>query len=663
MGGWPLSRNVYAQLLKNLADSGNNPNAVGFDILLVDPSTSDKALAQQMARHHVVLSTELRYNQAHRLMEIQSPPILLAQTASQLAHINISFDSDGFIRGTRLMEGGVPHLSLAMAGKRIPKSQASNDITRFSLVDPSIGFTTISLVDAIDPNYPLSVFKNSYLLIGSTAPSLGDHYPSIYAGKQMSGTPGVVFQASLLNDILANHLISPVGEKVSFIFYVSLLILVLLGILLLTPSLELIFTSSLLLLSVLASIVLLLKFNYWLDPIPLLATVLFIKPLWAWRRMNMIVSFMDARTRELETFKVLGVKKTLLPQDTVLQYSNVLDGAIQMAKNRLDNFKKIINTLPEPVFALDGNQKIALTNAKFRNLFPANYFDQDVYLNNILLHFDYSYEQVEEILSLPLGEKYLQITTKEGAHREFMLHRVDVGLDDDNPFFLVMLVEVTALLQLQAQRDRTLQLLSHDMRTPIASIFALCRKIAAQGGQQDTVEQVGANAQRTLTMMDDFILSIKADESKYKLETILFDALLDQAVYEVKGLAEERNMQISVEQNELLFVQCEARLMERVLINLLVNAIRYGAENSVIYIAVSLQYDESGKSKLRCQISNVIDAINKNSETRVEHRGFGLGLSFVDQVIEKHHGMITRQFATEPHGLALVTINLPCSSE
>ena len=32
LGGWPLNRRVYADLLKKLADTGNHPKAIGFDI-------------------------------------------------------------------------------------------------------------------------------------------------------------------------------------------------------------------------------------------------------------------------------------------------------------------------------------------------------------------------------------------------------------------------------------------------------------------------------------------------------------------------------------------------------------------------------------------------------------------------------------------------------
>jgi signal transduction histidine kinase len=163
-------------------------------------------------------------------------------------------------------------------------------------------------------------------------------------------------------------------------------------------------------------------------------------------------------------------------------------------------------------------------------------------------------------------------------------------------------------------------------------------------------------------MMDDFILSIKADDSSYQMSHILFDSLLDQAIYQVRGLAEDKQMKITVEENfHPLFVLCETRLLERVLINLLVNSIRYGLKGSSIDVHMKLINGDAASSRLVCEISNLIDPSPITSD--VEHRGFGLGLGFVDQVIEKHQGTIVRKFSDQPNGLATISIELPCSFE
>jgi CHASE2 domain-containing sensor protein len=669
LGSWPLSRSVYAQFLKNLADTGNAPKAFGFDILMIDPSPADAELAKQMARHNVILPAELRYNESERRQMIQPPPFFLANAANTLSHINVRFDEDGFIRGSRLVESGVPHFSLAMSGKATPADDGHGNYARFSLIRPEIGFPTVSLSDAVQKNYPLSIFKDKYVVFGSTAPSLGDHYPSIYAGKQMAGTPGVVFQASLLNDLLQDGLITVANPYFSYGVYALALVIILLGILVLAPSTEMALTLSVVVIILASSILLLLKFDYWLDPMPLVVAVLVIKPIWAWRRMKMIIQFMQDRAQEMQSIEVTPAevrRGQLIAQDAVLQYSNVLDKAIHIVKHRLDNFEKIIDDLPEAMFVLNADGGLLQANKKFKSLFTDPVFNEKDSIDTLLGYLGYTYRHIEDLLELPLGQKYLNIKGADGSFREYMVRRVELQFTVGTPLSLILFVEVTALLQFQMQRDRTLQLLSHDMRTPVASIMTLCRKALAVDGLPEeasqSVRQVTSHSKRLLSMMDDFILSIRADELVYTLSTVLFDSLLDQAIYEVRDLAEERNMTIKIEETDIIaFVQVQTRLIERVLINLLVNAIRYGQEGAEILVRTSECSNDEGVTMVRCDFMNIIGASNKSTQIQAEHKGFGLGLHFIDQVITRHNGKITRHLPDQAGHYAMITIELPTS--
>jgi CHASE2 domain-containing sensor protein/nitrogen-specific signal transduction histidine kinase len=667
LGGWPLPRNLYANFLQNLADSGNYPKAVGFDILMIDPTPHDQALAKQISRHKTVLPAELHFDEKRREVVVSPPPLTIAKSTATISHVNVSFDEDGFIRGSNLVEAGIPHFSVAMSGRNDLISGFINHYSRFSLIRPEIGFTTISLSDALQKNYPLSIFKDAYVLVGSTAPSLGDHYPSIYAGRQKAGTPGVLFQASLLNDILQKSLISQASPQLRFCIYACGLLIILVGILLLSPSTEFILTFSVITLMLIVSILLLLKWNYWLDPTPLVAAVLVIKPIWAWRRMNMVILFMRERAQEMRLNDIAPKKirhDRFLVRDAVLQYSNVLDQAILLAKNRLDSFEKIINELPEAMFVLNSDDELLLVNKRFQSLFSKEFFKSDMSIDALLNHLGCSLKYLEGLLGLSPGKNHLHLKGVDGLTREYMVHRVEVNFDASNPLSIIMFIEVTELLQFQLQRDRTLQLLSHDMRTPVASILTLCRKMQmsaslSSDGSKPLLD-ISSHSRRLLSMMDDFILSIRAEESEYVLSTVLFEALLDQAIYEVRDLAQERQMKIRVDEIDAgIFVQVQNRLIERVLINLLVNAIRHGRSATEIVIKISLSTSMGKQPMLRCEFINSIDQPNGSIPAKAEHKGFGLGTSFIDRVVMRHHGLIERYLPNLPEEYATVTIELP----
>ena len=65
IGGWPLRRNHYTQLLHALDDDRYRPKVIGFDFLFLDRTPDDVELANAMQRFHTVLPLEFRIQEDH----------------------------------------------------------------------------------------------------------------------------------------------------------------------------------------------------------------------------------------------------------------------------------------------------------------------------------------------------------------------------------------------------------------------------------------------------------------------------------------------------------------------------------------------------------------------------------------------------------------------
>jgi len=187
--GWPIKRTVYAEFLRKLADSGNDPIAIGFDILFPDPKAEDAQLAEQMRRHRVFLATEQPRAPGHATGHVRPISPVLAEAANGLAHVNLSFESDGSLRGTHLIENGMPQLALAMTGLSLRHYTSANSYRRLDMVNPQVGFPTTSLADVLVGQVPLEFFKGKYVLIGSTAPSWGTTFRPCIQASKTRGSP------------------------------------------------------------------------------------------------------------------------------------------------------------------------------------------------------------------------------------------------------------------------------------------------------------------------------------------------------------------------------------------------------------------------------------------------------------------------------------------
>lgn len=188
LGGWPLQRSQYTKLLEQLDEDCCRPKALGIDLLFLDPSTEDIRLAAQIKKHNTVLPLAFKVQEENPASLQAVLPVYPLNEAATLGHINLSFDSDGVIRGVQSREQNWQHFSLALQSVNSEKSSSTDahiEYRRFRMVDPRIGFPMISFADAINSHISRTLLKDKYVLLGVTAPSLGDRYPTLYSGKTM----------------------------------------------------------------------------------------------------------------------------------------------------------------------------------------------------------------------------------------------------------------------------------------------------------------------------------------------------------------------------------------------------------------------------------------------------------------------------------------------
>jgi CHASE2 domain-containing sensor protein/signal transduction histidine kinase len=662
LGGWPLQRGVYAELLRQLAPPAHKPQGVAFDILFLDPSPADAELARQMSQHRVVLATEQGRQRGN--LNQRRPVAALSQAASSLAHINASFESDGTLRGAHLMQDTWPNLALALSGQSTERYSSYGSYRRFLQVDPQTGFATVSLSDVLSGQFALSLFKDKYVLIGATSPSLGDQFPGVHAGRQNAGTPGVVLHASLLSALLQGRLIEPVPLWQQQTFSALALAMVLLALLVLSPMAELAVSVAVMLGAFVFSFVLLMQSQRWFDPGLLLMVIVFLKPTWAWRRSEMVVHFLRQGVRSLGQ----DPRPLLMPRpvkhsrwfprsDTIQRSARLLHNAIGQTQVQLQFFNRLVAEIPSALLVADAQGRITLVNPRMDEGLPSGLLQVGEPLLPLMYYLGLS--KTLQLQKLTGKDQYVSAIDTQGMLRHYIFHLAQVQSDTAQPWWILVLTDITEMRQLQLSREKTLQLLSHDMRTPVASIIALTR----QTRQQDAALKIGHHANTLLQMMDDFIFSIKAQAPQYALVESLMDSLVDDAIFQVKDLAQGRHMRVVVQfDDDPQFIRADQRLLTRMLVNLLVNAVRYGQAHSNIELRLSHLHNagvgEGGWLHLTLR-NTVGQPDNPEEDQNVAMNSFGLGLEFVKTVVRKHAGHIQIDLPAEPGAMAQVHLQLP----
>lgn len=661
-GGWPLKRSVYADLLRKLADTGNHPHAIGFDILFPDVTAADPALAAQMRRHRVYLASELsrsRTADGGPILPL-SPP--LKDAARGVAHVNLSFEKDGSIRGAHLIEDGVPHLALAMAEERRASFEQGHSYRRLHFMHPQDAGASASLTDVLSGLVPAEFFKGKYVLIGATAASLGDHFPTLHSGQHQSGTPGVMLHANLLANLLGDALIEPLALWQQVAVSCLVLLTAMLAVLVLSPLAELLVNLTIAACTLAISGAALVLSHTWFDPGLCVVAIALFKPTWVWRRNEMIVSYMGQRAATLAKSqrrrKTLGFGLRLrhFASDTLMQYSRLLDKAIDMVSNRLTFLQRLVEQVPVAMLVADDEGRILLANPGMTQVFPTRLVGPGQSVQGLLEHLGLPHDRLQ---LLSLKDQHVSADVDGSGVRHFILRMASIDEGGDSPLWILSLTDVTEMRQFQAQRERTLQLLSHDMRTPVASIMALSRSERTDSSKPSANADIQRHAGTLLGMMDDFIFSIQAQDPRYRLVEVLMEDLIDEAIHQVRDLARTRDMPLQLEQGEEpLFVRADPRLFVRALVNLLLNAVRHGQHGTPIHIRVARIDTEPAAPKVQCSIVNTV-GIPQTGPHPETGRSFGLGLAFVRTVVQKHDGDVQLQIPAAAGQNARVELTLP----
>ena len=193
-------------------------------------------------------------------------------------------------------------------------------------------------------------------------------------------------------------------------------------------------------------------------------------------------------------------------------------------------------------------------------------------------------------------------------------------------------------------KDWMLNLIVHDLKNPINRILS--------AGSKDTIQkmEIIEPGKHILLMVENILNVSKMENSKItlNLSVLSMDEIILKATEQVKYLLDEGTITLVYQTTVKSTLEVDQSLMERVMINLLNNAIKFSKTNSCINIVV-LQKNEM----LRVEISDHGAGIKPGNINRIFDKYFqdspvnvgfthssGVGLTFCKLVIEAHGGTI-----------------------
>lgn len=217
--------------------------------------------------------------------------------------------------------------------------------------------------------------------------------------------------------------------------------------------------------------------------------------------------------------------------------------------------------------------------------------------------------------------------------------------------------------------------ISHDIRTPISIIHGYIETLIMKHDSLDTQKQqeymqtIIKSTERLKRLMTDlFELSkLESRQIKPKMERFFMFDLLQDLSRKYKLLAQERNIDLETELPSKMTVVCaDIALIERVLQNLIDNALNYTPEKGKVKIKmeevsrqVHVSVMNTGSGIATEDLPKIFDRYYK-VENNKTNRGTGLGLAIVKNILEIHDADI--RVESERQGETIFSFNLPLAT-
>ncbi len=207
--------------------------------------------------------------------------------------------------------------------------------------------------------------------------------------------------------------------------------------------------------------------------------------------------------------------------------------------------------------------------------------------------------------------------------------------------------------QIEEARRQMVAAVSHDLRTPLASLRLLVEAIDDGVVTGETRErylgEMRTHVEALTALIDDlFELSrIEAGDIAWSMSQIEVRELIDDTVASMRAAAEARGVRLAADLPAAdVLARANAEKVQRVLLNLIQNAIRHTpADGSVTVRArsardgVEIEVADNGEGIPAGEGERIFEAFYRGDEARSED-GAGLGLAISRAIVEAHGGRI-----------------------
>lgn len=281
---------------------------------------------------------------------------------------------------------------------------------------------------------------------------------------------------------------------------------------------------------------------------------------------------------------------------------------------------------------------------------------------------------LKDITDLPELELMVSdaLVNEEESFEEQMMYkerhyrvRTQVYRHDDRPYVRLAMSDITQLVKLNRARRDMVANISHELRTPIANIRLIIDNLfhdQDKPKRKDSISSLRNIARETENLM--WLVQEMSDlsmiESGQSIVRMIENNLRQMVLDAIERLEQRIEVHNIIVQNNVpahFMVLCDRDLVQRVLVNLVHNAIKWSPQGETIVInaqnggdEVTISVFDNGPGVSPEQVDRIFERFYQVDASRSGGEGTGLGLAICRHIVEAHGGKIWAEANTVNKG-------------
>ena len=334
----------------------------------------------------------------------------------------------------------------------------------------------------------------------------------------------------------------------------------------------------------------------------------------------------------------------------ISQISENLKKQINLIAKQRDQFGSVLDDLGEGVIVANENGDIKYENEQFGQILNLDEVNgkniQDLNIKSLDYLFRRSKKKKRDDIEFEI----------ELEDKSTRLVLATINQSKNTKEFIIVAHDVTQLRRFDSMRRDFISNLSHELRTPVSVIRANSETLidgALEDKKQAKIfaKAILHNSERLSDMVSSLLdlTRIEYGELKLNFQNINLNEFIENFILSISNLSKKKNINIQYKPSHIGDINADPQAIERILNNLVDNAIKYSKEDSEILISSSNDSDDHIKVMVEDNGPGISDEdqsyifgrfYRTASARATDNQGSGLGLAIVKHLVNSLNGEV-----------------------